>query len=294
MGGQAVSGFSLTLPDAADEAWASQVVERFHLSVRRLCHALDAPLPAITIAREGEEVALVVDGRRIASSPAVAADAAARRLEDLAGMLAWPAILAPTLAARGVEKSWWLRHAALRGLTLSELAGLAEASATDEAIAWRLADRFPPVLSLRAGERAAAAFANTGLREQAARQAAAWCGLPVPKPPAPLRDAALGPDEAAISLGVLALLTFSVSDWDDLRSTLAASLRQAVPALVDPALALALVTDERRISRRHAAAALARGGAVTIARRIAEAAGDVFGMVDLAAIVDAAAGLSPS
>ncbi|MCU0983946.1 MAG: hypothetical protein MUC89_03250 [Acetobacteraceae bacterium] len=288
-----MSGITLTLPAGRGAAWSGQVVERFVLSLRLLCRALEAPEPAFTVTEQGEEVALATDGVRLPLPPGLAAEAVARRLDDRIGLIAWPAILAPALAARGVGETWWLRHAALRGLTVGDLAALAAGGADDETIAWRLADRFPPVLSLRAGERTAAAFGDASLRDGAAQQAASWCGLPVPKLPAPLRDAALGPDEAALALGALTLPAFAIGDWDDPRASLATALQQAAPALVDPALALALVTDEARVSRRHAAAALARTGAITIARRIAEAATDMFGMVDLAAIVDEAAGIAP-
>jgi hypothetical protein len=117
--------------------------------------------------------------------------------------------------------------------------------------------------------------------------------LPVPKPPPPLHDPALGPDEATLALGALPLPAFAWEAQGGWRSSLAQALRAAAPALIDPALALALITDEARIPRRHAAAALARSGAVPIAQRMVEAAADPLAVVDLAAIVNAAAGIPP-
>jgi hypothetical protein len=293
-----MSGLSLILPAGnlaagRGAAWTAQVVERFGLSLHRLCRALAAPQPSLTVLEEGDAVALVVDGARIALPEGMTAGAIARRLEDLSSVLAWPAILAPALAARGVGATWWLHHAALRGLTLDSLADLAEGGADDETIAWRLADRHPPVLTLRAGAQAMAPLADRELRARAAQDAAYWCGLPVPIPAPPVHDAALGPDEARLALGVLPPPSFAWEADGGWRAPLAKALRHAAPALVDPALALALMTDEARVSRRSAAAALARTGAVVIAQRMAEAVSDPSGMVDLATIVDVAAGIAP-
>jgi hypothetical protein len=170
---------------------------------------------------------------------------------------------------------------------------LAVDAADEETIAWRLADRHPPRLTLRAGAEALAILGDDALRARAAQDAAFWSGLPIPIPPAPVADAMLGPGEAALSLGVLPMPGFAREADGAWRAPLAKALRHAAPALVDPALALAMVTDEGRIPRRHGALALARTGAAGIARSIAAVIEDAFGMVDMAAIVDEAAGIAP-
>ncbi len=293
MGGRVVSALTLSLPPARGAAWSAQVSERFGLSLRQLCRALGAPVPALEVIAAGEEVLLIVAGTRHAVHGGVTAEEVARRLSDRLGLLAWPAVLAPALAVRGVGETAWLRHAAWRGVTVDALAQLAEGGADDETIAWRLADRHPPVLTLRAGARAIELLDDETLRERAAQDAATWSALPVPKPPPPLHDPALGPDEATLALGALPLPAFAWEAQGGWRSSLAQALRAAAPALIDPALALALITDEARIPRRHAAAALARSGAVPIAQRMVEAAADPLAVVDLAAIVNAAAGIPP-
>lgn len=288
-----MTGITLTLPAGRGAAWTAEVRERFGLSLRRLCRALAAPVPDLAVAEEGEAVRLGARGTELTVHGGLGAEATARRLGDLAGLLAWPAILAPALAARGVGETWWLVHAARRGLTLAELAALAEGGADDETIAWRLADRHPPALALGAGAEALPLLADDTLRTRAAQDAAFWCGLPIPVPPPPVHDAALGPGEAALCLGGLPLPAFAWEAEGGWRAPLGKALRHAAPALVDTALALAMVTDEARIPRRHAALALARTGPVAIARRMAEASEDPFGMVDLAALVDEAAGIAP-
>jgi hypothetical protein len=294
VGGRVVSILALSLPPGRGAAWSAQVSDRFGLSLRLLCRALGAPVPSLEVVEEGEEVLLIVAGTRHAVYGGTTAEEIARRLADRLCLLAWPAVLAPALAARGVGETGWLRHAAWRGLTVDALARLAEGGADDETIAWRLADRHPPVVTLRAGAAAIGALGDETLRERAAQDAAAWCGLPVPKPPPPLHDAALGPDEAAVVLGALPLPSFAWDAQGGWRSSLAQALRAAAPALIDPALALALLTDEARVPRRHAAAALARTGAVSIARRMVEAAADPIAIIDLGAIVNAAAGIAPA
>jgi hypothetical protein len=288
-----MSGLSLTLPEGRDRAWTEEVLARFDLSLRRLARALDAPVPEASITTEGDVVVLAAGGTEVRIMETRGTDALARRIGDTLSLVAGPAFLAPALAARGVAESWWLRHAALRGLTLGELTALAADAADDETIAWRLADRHPPRLTLRAGAEALAILGDDALRARAAQDAAFWSGLPIPIPPAPVADAMLGPGEAALSLGVLPMPGFSWSAEGGWRPPLANALRMAAPALVDPALALALLTDEARITRRHAQAAMARDGVVAIAQRLATAAGDLFGMVDVGAIVDEAAGIAP-
>jgi hypothetical protein len=288
-----MSGLSLTLPEGRDRAWTEEVLARFDLSLRRLARALDAPVPEAPVTTEGDVVVLAAGGTEVRLMETHGTDALARRLGDTLSRVAWPAILAPALAARGVAESWWLRHAALRGLTLGELTALAVDAADEETIAWRLADRHPPRLTLRAGAEALAILGDDALRARAAQDAAFWSGLPIPIPPAPVADAMRGQGEAALSLGVLPMPGFAREADGAWRAPLAKALRHAAPALVDPALALAMVTDEGRIPRRHGALALARTGAAGIARSIAAVIEDAFGMVDMAAIVDEAAGIAP-
>lgn len=288
-----MSGITLTVPADRGATWTNTVVEQLDLSLRRLSRALAAPLPTLAVAEERGAVVLAAGDVRLAQSPGIPPATIGRLLGDQVSLIAWPGIVAPALAARGVGETWWLRHAALRGLTIDELAALAAGGADDDTIAWRLADRHPPLVTLRAGTEARATLEDQELRAQAARDAAFWSGLPVPIPASPLHDAALGPGEARLALGALPQPGFAWEAEGGWRSPLARALRHAAPALVDPALALALITDEARIPRRHAAVALARSGVVAIARCIADAAGTISRPVDLAAIIDDAAGIAP-
>lgn len=283
---------ALILPATCPSRWADAVEERVHLSLRDLCRALGLATPALPVTRGGGTALLRAAGTRHEAPEGLGAAETARHLAAALAPFSWRALLAPALAAQGIPATWWLAHAARRGLTLRELAALAADGANDDTIAWRLADRHPPLLALRAGEQARAALVDEAVRHAAARDAAAWTGLPIPLPPQPGVDPSLGPGAAGFRIGALPLPDFAEREDVGWRPVLAFQLCGMAGALVDPALALALVTDEQRVRRRHAERALARAGAVAIARRIAEAADGLAGIVDLDALVDEEAGLS--
>lgn len=288
-----MSTLSLALPAEAPEAWADAAAERFRLRLSRLAHDLGVSAPPLSVVRARTAPAVSFGGTPLGPPRGPAGAMAEQVLAALPGVLAWPALLAPALAAQGFAETWWLRHAARRGLGLQDLLSLS-AGADEEALAWRLAERHPPLLVVRAGRSAAKALADADLRERAARDSASWSGLPIPLPPPPEQDPFLAPDEAALSLGALGFAPFRADGAGGWRAALGQALWDIAPVLVDPALVLALLTDEARLSRRHATLALSRTGAVAIARRIAEASEESEDPVDLAAIVDDAAGLSPA
>ncbi len=175
-----MSGITLTVPADRGATWTNTVVEQLDLSLRRLSRALAAPLPTLTVAEERGAVVLAAGDVRLAQSPGIPPATNGRLLGDQVSLIAWPGIVAPALAARGVGETWWLRHAALRGLTVDDLAALAAGGADDETIAWRLADRHPPLVTLRTGTETRPLLEDQELRAFAARDAAYWSGLPVP------------------------------------------------------------------------------------------------------------------
>ncbi len=262
---------ALILPATCPARWAAAVEARVHLSLRDLCRALGLATPALPVTRGGGTALLRAAGTRHEAPEGLGAAETARHLAAALAPFSWRALLAPGLAAQGVPATWWQAHAARRGRTHRALA---------------------PLLALRAGEQARAALGDEAVRHAAARDAAAWTGLPIPLPPQPGVDPSLGPGAAGFRIGALPLPDFAEREDVGWRPVLAFQLCGMAGALVDPALALALVTDEQRVRRRHAERALARAGAVAIARRIAEAADGLAGIVDLHALVDEEAGLS--
>jgi hypothetical protein len=170
---------------------------------------------------------------------------------------------------------------------MDALAELAGSFADGTELAWRLASFWPSPLQLQAGAGALAALADEAVRRDAAREAARATGLPIPIPGEPMRDLSVGHDEAALMLGVL---RHSLPGPDDL----AAGLARTAIALVDPGLVIALCTDPQRIPRRLAACALRGDGAVRIAERLIAALERGKTPLDLLAIVEETAGLSPA
>lgn len=278
---------TLRLPAWRDRTWADALIEAFKPAARRLAERagfdelkLDVlyadDRPALLL---GEKGCLLQDGDRPLSLAA--------SMEAVLEEQVWPAWLAPALAARGVRTDGtWLPQAAARGLTLEDLEALAADGADEERIAWHLADRFPPRLSLLTRPDPPPLLSEEAARRAAAERAAALSGLPVPVPPGPVPDLAVSGSGLALEIGIrrVAFSEAEMLDW---------ILFSSASSFVDPGLVVALCTDEQRIPRRLAVRALAGvERPVRIAERIiAEHVGRAW-PVDLVAILEEVTGLA--
>ncbi|WP_291297129.1 hypothetical protein [Elioraea sp.] len=281
------SGAALTilLPEDAHDSWAAIIRAIVGSAAEAMTEGLGLPPPSLVVTRQGSEVVLLAGPSRHVLHAAPTPEAIAEAALHALSLDHWEVLLAPALAARGIGARWWLRHAARRGLTIDELADLARNDASEDEIAWRLADTYRPTITLMAGRDARAALSDADVRRGAAMQAAALTGLPIPFPGEPVADPLIEDQAAVVMIGALRGPALSPTGIGTVLAALA-------PALVDPALAVALMTDEARIPRRLGTLALAAPGPVAVARAMLGAFESALWPIDLVAVVEAEAGLA--
>lgn len=283
-----MSGPALTilLPEQADAALADAVQLRFGAAAEAMVTLLGLAAPSLVVTRQGSEAVLLAGpSRHVLEAPATPRAIASAALHAL-HRDQWEVLMAPALAARGIAARWWLRHAARRGLTVDDLAALARDDASEDRIAWHLADTYRPTITLMAGRDAHATLSDAAVRLAAATEAAALAGLPIPIPGEPVADPRVEDDEVVVMIGALRSPGF-------LPQGIGSVLGGLAPALVDPALATALLTEEARIPRRLATLALGEPGPVAVARAMLRALEIAPWPLDLVTVVEAAVGLAP-
>lgn len=278
---------TLMLPSRRGGAWWESLLDAFAPAAARLAARLGLPEPLVVSRPTEGDPALGFRGTHIPlpdhDEPVRLALAFATVLEHQA----YPALLAPALAARGIEpRGFWLPQAAARGLGLEALRALAAGRAREETIAWRLAERFPPDLALIVPPEAPQQGADPVAIRAAADRAARWCGLPIPVPGLRPPDPGLEPGATALAVGATRLRLRALSDLDS-------ALVMVAGATVDPGLVIGLCLETHRMSRRLAARALADGGAVRIAEAIIRDHRDGRLPIDLVSLAARAAGLDP-
>jgi hypothetical protein len=285
-GGRPVAALIILLPERVDTVWVTIVRERVAAGAAALAEPLGLMPPSVVVTRQGSEAVLLAGAARhplhVTPTPVAIATAALHVLF----VERWSVLMAPALAARGIGAGRWLSHAARRGLTCDALAHLARDDAAEEMIAWRLADAHPPAIGLMAGQAAQGPVSEEGFRRAVAQAAADGIGLPVPIPGAAAPDPLLDDDEVVVTIGALRCPVVR-------QGGIATILGLIAPALIDPALAIAVLTDEARIPPRLGALALARGGPVAVAEALLRAVELAPRPVDAVAVVERAAGLVP-
>lgn len=284
MSGDGGAALTILLPEASDPAWVDVVRARVGGGAEAMAASLGLAPPSLVVTRQGSEAVLLAGPvRQPLGAAGVPMTLAVAAIETLS-INAWQALIAPALAARGVGAQRWLRHAARRGLTVDELAALVRDDAPEELIAWRLADAHPPTFTLMAGRHAMATLADAEFRRAAAMEAATHAGLPIPIPGEPVPDPLLDDDQAVLMIGALRRPILPPAGLGRLLALLA-------PSLVDPALAVALLTDEARIPRRLGTLALASPGPVAVAEAMLRAMELAPWPIDLQAVVETASGI---
>lgn len=279
---------TLRLPSRRGGAWCESLLDTFAPAAARLAGRLGLAEPlVVSLPTEGEP-ALSVGGRTAVlpdhDDPLRLALAFAAMLEHQA----YAALLAPALAARGIDpRRFWLRHAALRGLGLEALAGLADGGAAEETIAWRLAERAPPELALMVSPEAPQEGADAASLRAAAERAAGWSGLPIPVPGRRPHDPALEAGGSVLAVGARRLPLDALSELDG-------ALLMLAGAMVDPGLVIGLCLEAQRLPRRLAVRALAGGGAVRLAGAVIRDHRDRRWPIDLVALAEQVAGLAPA
>ena len=275
---------TLTLPEGTQAGWHERFTDRLTLRLGEILDDLGRD-PPLLMHRTDDLTGQLSIGQQVVpisyhADPIRAAEAAFARLHGLR----WPVVIAPALAARGVAQGWWLRHAARRGLAIDDIQSLGKGAADDEAVAWRLAERHPLDLHVFAGRDARAVLHDATERKAEAMRAAAMTGLPILIPDDPKPDAALDADQARLRIGALRGPGFAAAD-------LSGALIAEAPAMIDPAVVIALLTDETRLTRRLATLALARTGAPRFAQMMVVLTEQKHAVADIAALAEAAAGL---
>jgi hypothetical protein len=276
----------LRLPARRAGAWADTLLDGLAPAAARIADRLRLPAPTLVVLRPHDDPALVVGTARFPlpdhDQPVRLAAAFEVALEHHA-FAAW---LAPALAARGLATGgFWLPHAATRGLDLDALVSLAEGNPGEEAIAWRLAERFPPALGLLVSPDAPQQGTDPPAIREAAQRAAAWSGIPIPVPALLPPDAGVEAGATMLALGTMRARMASAAALDGMLLMLAG-------AVVDPALVVALCTDEARLPRRLAARALAGDGAVRLAEAMVREHTAQRWPIDLASLAEETAGLA--
>jgi hypothetical protein len=279
---------TLALPGRRDGAWTDTLLDALAPAAARIADRLGLPAPTLVVLRTDDDPALILGTGRLPlpdlDRPLRLAAAFEVMLEQQASQ-AW---LLEAIAARGLPaQGFWLAHAASRGLGLDALAGLAEGGAGEDAIAWRLAERFPPTLRLLISPEAPREGTDARALREAASRAAAWSGIPIPVPELGPPDAGVEEGATMLALGSQRVRMTSAAALDEMLLLLAA-------AVVDPALVLAVCGNETRLPRRLAVRALAGNGAVRLAEAIVREHRERRWPVDLVPLAEHVAGLAPA
>lgn len=278
---------TLGLPAWRSGAWVDELLDAFAPAAARIAARLGLPGPTLVVLRAESDPALVIGPVRLPLPDHDRPVRLAAALEVMLEHQAFAAWLAPALAARGLAPSgFWLPHAAARGLGLEALASLAEGNPGEAAIAWRLAERFPPELGLLVSPEAPQHGTDVEALRGAAQRAAAWSGIPIPVPVLRPADPGVEAGATLLALGARRARMASAATLDETLLLLAGDV-------VDPALVLALGTDDQRLPRRLAVRALAGDGAVLLAEAIVREHEARRWPIDPVPLAERVAGLAP-
>lgn len=254
---------TVLLPEDHPEAWADELLEQLRPALARLADRCCVDPPILAVKRNGDHFVLLTGESRydlpLEPSPALLADSFSYFLNDHL----WETIHAPAFFARGgsMPNSFWIRHGADRGLTFEELSALAALGSDDNRLAWHLADRPAPRPLLHNRPNVLSTLTASELRRGVAERVARWSGLPIPIPAAPTTHLSVSGEEEVLALGVR---------WSPIHTVeeLERALLLRAGCFIDPALVLALCTDQRHIGRRLAVRAMQGDTPVRIAERL--------------------------
>ena len=279
---------TLALPRRRGGAWTDALLDALAPAAARIADRLGLAAPTLVVLRDDGDPALILGTGRLPLPDHDRPLRLAAAVEVILEQHASEAWLLGAIAARGLPaEGFWLAHAASRGLGLDALAGLAERGGGEDAIAWRLAERFPPVLGLLVSPDAPREGTDAQALREAAGRAAAWSGIPIPVP-------ALGPPDPGVEEGATMLALGARRVRIASAATLDETLLLLAAAVVDPALVLALGADETRLPRRLAVRALAGNGAVRLAEAVVREHRQRRWPVDLVPLAEHVAGLAPA
>lgn len=264
---------TVVLPESYSADWIDDFRQHLQTQLALLADRWSLQPPILKLRTEGLKPTVVVKDTVFVlndqPSPLILATCVCYKLNEHP----WETLHAPALAACGRRHpdSFWLRQAASRGLTFPELTALADVGFDEERIAWRLADRHPPQLTIRTNPGIASPFTKEEIRPQAAT-AANQTGLPIPIPSEPTDDLSVPKGHVVLAIGIrwLPLQTADTHDSSQATEALKTNLLQVAGCCVDPGLVLALCTDPERVGKRLAVRAMAGHTPVRIAERLFE------------------------
>lgn len=268
------SSLTILLPKSYDEGRIAFFQHQIQSQLALLVDRWGLQPPNLEIRTEGDQPTLMVDDNPYPlnkqNGPTTLATCVCYAFNEHP----WETLCAPALAAQGQghADSFWLRQAASRGLTFAELTALADAGEDEERIAWLLADRHPPQLTIRTNPGMASPYTAVEIRRQAATAAANQTGLPIPIPSQPTDDLSVPEGHVVLAIGSrwIPLQATATIDPGTAVEALKTNLLQVAGSCVDPSLVLALCTDPERVGRRLAVRAMAGHLPVRLAERLIE------------------------
>ncbi len=269
---------TVQLPGNLGGDWQDQFVEELRPQVASLASrsGLDCGLPPVV--SQGTETSVLLGGRRYPLPGGGSPSRLASSVSSFINEHLWEAWYAPTLVASGLadQESFWLRHAADRGLSYGDLASLAGSrQRREDHVAWNLAAQHPPRLDILRGPGEASQEAAKKISEIAndcAKAAAKYTGLPIPIPAETGTELCVPGGGVVLAIGKRWIPIDNPDDSDGLQlpyaSQLEGQLARLAACFIDPGLVLALCTDPQWIVRRLAVRAIADDNPVRIAERL--------------------------